>query len=242
MWSSPCSYSILLRPWPPYVQGRFRPQRIVCLAQRHLFFESMTTPIQQLCDPFWGCFHVVGITQHTRCHSGGVDAEADEKEMQQAALAAAAAAASTESAGASSAQGNKAVPVPRMKRSVEVLNAAAGQHLDAESATEKVAGKSAAQKLSEQIQEQQRLAGAADANKQEGNAIVQMPDDAVSEHGADDAVIDGQHVDHALPLHLPLLQQEQPVLPSLQNQDLPVSQAEVQQQTAAQAALTSLTK
>lgn len=175
----------------------------------------------------------------TSGRAGGVDAEADEKEMQQAALAAAAAAANTDSTGASFAQGNKAVPVPRMKRSVEVLNAAAGQHLDAESATEKVAEKSAAQKLSEQIQEQQRLMGAANANQQEGNAAVQMLDDAAAEQGPDGATIETQQVDHTLPLQLPLQQQEQAVLPISQNRG---SQAEKQQQTAAQAALTSLTK
>lgn len=164
------------------------------------------------------------------CIVGAVDAEAEEKEMQQAALAAAAAVLNTEVNGAASAGANKAALVTQRKRSVEVLNAAAGQHLDGETAVDKVAEKSAAQKLSEQIQEQQRRAG---------GAVEQVSDEVAVQQGAGVAA-EGQHLDQTVQISLHQQQeQEQPALPALQLQDL--TQAEVQQQTAAQAALTSST-
>ena len=121
------------------------------------------------------------------CGTGAMDAEAEEKEMQQAALAALAAAAE----GADSAEATVARPPPvpsKHKLSAELpaaalaAAAAAGQHLDGEAVEEKTVhdDKSAAQKLSEQIVEQGKLgaagleaATAAEQTVDEGQAVEQ---------------------------------------------------------------------
>lgn len=179
--------------------------------------------------------------------------------MQQAALAAAAAAVNVDPLAANTAGDPKAGPPPHRKRSVEVLNAAAGQHLDAESASEKVAEKSAAQKLSEQIQEQQNRARESAGGS---SAVGQVLDDTVPDHGHDSIVEDGDQGSQESLIHLPQHEQDPAVLPSLQvkvtqqqqqqQQGQPVlpasrvaeqglSEIELQQQQAAQAALTALT-
>lgn len=192
------------------------------------------------CHPVWA--QICTVHQLTCCCAlaGAVDAEAEEKEMQQAALAAAAAAANTDTLGGSNADAAKAATEPHRKRSVEVLNAAAGQHLDAETATEKLAEKSAAQKLSEQIQEQQDRVRVG-VQQQSTSVVGQVPDDSVVEQGQDDNAINGQQVGQVSQNLEQQQEQDQPGVSVLQVEAQDISRTEFQQQAAAQAALTGLT-